>query len=372
MPGRTNLRNGVRNGVGSDLVVPSAGAVEAGLAIRTSERLQAEFRALIAAFPLEARKIVAMSEWLGVTQPVCQRLLRGVRSREDALTTLAYFPGVRGLWSVIAAARDRSCDEVLVAAAEAAVDQYASLIEDAGGSQARLNRLLRDGDLRREATSISTHGSPTPDSRRAGYDAARAATGRSYDAHVAVMIYRPLSGDRTLMESVTALGMIGIRRTPGCLPICPVKNHSHDVEAGMPDQEVNDGGIVPVEAFCSHPIPRLIARPVSGGLPVFIDPDRASPDPMDVVISSRRETAPHPRLEACQLEDCSLVSDGPARHLIISVHMHRSLARESIASAAAYAMGNRGPIGPPVLGPDGLMHPNTSRERWFDRLPDAP
>ena len=90
------------------------------LARRTGERLQAELRALVRSFPVEARTIVEMSRWLGVTRPVCQRLLRAIRHRGDPLTALSYFPGLQGLHQIVEAALHCGCDESLIAVASAA------------------------------------------------------------------------------------------------------------------------------------------------------------------------------------------------------------------------------------------------------------
>src|SRR5690606_25380741 len=133
-------------------------AGEAEEARRIGERLQAEMGALIRAFPVGARTIAGMSEWLGVTKPVCQRLVRACLRRGDALTALTFFPGVKGLHQVIEAAGDRGVGESQLEAARAAVDRYAALIDEYGGSQKRLIAAIEDAV--REGTAEP--GTPAP------------------------------------------------------------------------------------------------------------------------------------------------------------------------------------------------------------------
>ncbi len=355
------------------------------LARRTGERLQAELRALMRSFPVERRTIVQMSRWLKVTRPVCQRLLRAIRHRGDPLTALSYFPGLQGLHQIVQAARRRGCDESLVAVASAAVDQYAVLIDEHGGSQTRLLAAL--------ATIRTSHDHTGPQevapvdeaesARRSAFQSIRVLTRREFQTHLGVYLYRPRTDDPQKMDCITAMGMIGVRRRPDALPICPTHRFAYGdpKELAKADIHVQSVGDAPLAAgaplsvldrFCSKPLPHVVARQVGGQLPVLIDPDRAAKDPFDVVLGTSFQAVEHPAQHEPRLLDCSLVSEGPSQNLVMSVHLHRSLAQASIPTLAAYMVGNRGPIASPDTGQYDALTGNLAADRWFDRLPDRP
>ena len=349
---------------------------------RVAERLQGEFRTLIRAFPLDARTIGGMSRWLGVTKPICQRLLRAVRHRGDGVTALSFFPGVRGLHQFLQAAQEQGCDPGLVAASSAAVDRYAVLIDEHGGSQARLLAALESiGNVTTQDAAAA------PDrmleARMSAFEGLRLVTRREFDTQVAVFLYRPCDDDPARIDCVTAMGMIGIRRSPGSLPICPVNRFSYGTREEIDKAEIHvaELGMGPVAAgapvsvlaeFCSKPLPAVVAREEAGQIPVLIDPDSASRDPLDVVLGTRFPRIRHPALGEIKVQDCSLVSEGPARHLLMSIHLHRSLAQASIPSLGCFAQGNRGPVATPDTGEHGVSPTNLASQRWFDRLPDHP
>lgn len=355
------------------------------LARRTGERLQAELRALVHSFPIEKRAIVDMSRWLSVTRPLCQRLLRAVRHRGDPLTALSYFPGLQGLHQIVEAARQRGCDESLVAVASAAVEQYAVLIDKHGSSQTRLLAALATVDLptdnvgRQEVAPLDE----AEAARRSAFQSIRVLTRREFQTHFGVYIYRPRTDDPRKMDCMTAMGMIGVRRRPDALPICPTHRFAYGdaKELDKADIHVQSVGDAPLatgaplsvlDRFCSKPLPHVVARQMAGQLPVLIDPDRAAKEPFDVVLGTNFQAVEHPALHEPRLLDCSLVSEGPSQNLVMSVHLHRSLAQASIPALAAYMVGNRGPIASPDTGQYDTISANLAANRWFDRLPDRP
>src|SRR3954471_21621069 len=91
---------------------------------RVGESLQGDFDALIGAFPSEARGASEMSRWLGVSRPVCQRLVAAVRRVRDGAETVAALPGLRGLLEVVERARRHGCDESAVRNAARAAERY--------------------------------------------------------------------------------------------------------------------------------------------------------------------------------------------------------------------------------------------------------
>lgn len=355
------------------------------LARRTGERLQAELRTLIRSFPLEKRTIVEMGRWLSVTTPVCQRLLRATRHRGDPLTALSYFPGLQGLHQIVEAARWRGCDESLIAVASAAVDQYAVLIDEHGGSQTRLLAALATIDTihQDEAIQEAAPVDEAESARQSAFQSIRVLTRREFQTHFGVYIYRPRTDDPEKMDCMTAMGMIGVRRQPDALPICPTHRFAYGDAKKLDNEDIHvqsvgdaplaEGAPLSVlDRFCSKPLPHVVARQVAGQLPVLIDPDRAAKEPFDVVLGTNFQAVEHPALHEPRILDCSLVSEGPSQNLVMSVHLHRSLAQASIPTLAAYMVGNRGPIASPDTGRYDTITANLAANRWFDRLPDRP
>ncbi len=351
---------------------------------RVGERLQGEFRTMVRDFPLAARTIGGMSEWLGVTKPICQRLLRATRHRGDPLTALSFFPGVRGLHQIVQAAQERGCDPGLIASVTAAVDRYEVLIDEHGGSQTRLLVALEQATQQRvQSSTDAALPDPMLQARMRAFEGLRQVTGREFHTQVAVFLYRPCDDDPDRLDCITAMGMIGVRRTNDSLPICPMNRFSFSTRdepagtdfrlEGLGGEPVATGAPVSVLAeFCSKPLPTVVAREAEGQLSVLVDPDSATEDPFDVVLGTCFPHVRHPAFGEIKMQDCSLVSEGPSRHMLMSVHLHRSLAQASIPSLACYALGNRGPISAPDAGDHGPSPINLASQRWFDRLPDRP
>src|SRR3954469_21534427 len=74
---------------------------------RVGESLQGDFDALIGSFPSGARSASEMSRWLGVSRPVCQRLVAAVRRVPDGAEAVAALPGLKALMEVVDAAKRR-------------------------------------------------------------------------------------------------------------------------------------------------------------------------------------------------------------------------------------------------------------------------
>ena len=341
---------------------------------RTAERLRAEFGALIESLPLDSRTIAAVSEWLDITGPVCQRLLRGTRYRGEATQALLYFPGVRGLREVVNAASRKGCDPAQLAAAEAAVSQYAHLIGELGGSQVKLIERLsqpkaeKGDEPRQEGAWVS---------RQAAFEAQRLLTRREFDTQFAVFVYAPRAEDASRMDCLTAMGMIGIRRQPGSLPIVPVQTFDFGERDESKDARPEEDSLWPasltlLDRFCSTPLPSFVPRRIGGRIPVLLDPDRTAKDPLDVVLGSRFEGVTNCALHAPKTQYCSLISEGPSRNLILQVHLHRSLAQRSVASADCYVVSSHGRVGETIGSRGGQRVVDRPEDRWFDRLPDRP
>ncbi len=377
-------------------------AGQADEARRVGERLQAETAALIRSFPVAARTIAGMSEWLGVTRPVCQRLVRASRRRGDAFVALTYFPGVKGLHQIVEAARERGVEEAQIESTRAAVDRYAALIDEHGGSQKRLIAAveLTVQDAQTELPSadvpgpgvtgapgrleVRAEGRPPDgpaDARELAFHGISAVVRRSFRTQFLLQIYRPQSqdsgGDPTKMDALSVMGMLGVERAAGALPICPMSRYAFGDSgalapgaAAMPiasGHAPGDGPVTLLAPFCSRPLPRVVAKPGVGSTPVLVEPEGGeSGSPFDVVLGMKVTGVTNPAAlpSEAPVQICSIVSDGPSRNLVMVALLHKTLARNSVPTASTIALGRRGPVD--------LRPGNMPEDRWFDRLPERP
>lgn len=348
---------------------------------RVGARLKAEFGELIRSFPVERRVISEMSRWLGVTRPVCQRVVQAVRHRGDALEAVALLPGVQGLALFAQAAGAAGFD---VQAAEAALVQYANLVDGFGGSQSQLIAAIRD--LREGQGATDTDETPPVAqslsdafgaARARMFEGARAITRREYGVQLAIFAYHPRPRDANRIDCITAMGLIAIRQGESAMPICPVTTFAQGRPGDSPDETVigplgSSGSSMPVgrlDEFCSRPLPGIVARRRGGRAPIIVDPAGPPGEPFDVMLGTTILGAEHPAVHEPRMQTCSIVSDGPSRRLVLAVHMHRSLAMSSVATAGVYV---RERIGTRMPGPAGTVDVATPEDRWFDRLPDVP
>jgi hypothetical protein len=158
------------------------------------------------------------------------------------------------------------------------------------------------------------------------------------------------------------------------MPICPITTFAHGHPDDSPDEipigQVTDaeGSPLPVgqlDEFCSTPPPQIIARRRGGRVCVLVEPDRASQQPVDVVLAARFSGVPHPALDDPPMQTCFVNTDGPSRHLVIAVYLHRSLAMRSVAMTGAYI---RERLGARIPGPPGHVHVLTPQDQWMNRL----
>jgi hypothetical protein len=358
-------------------------AGEADAARRVGERLSAELGELIRSMPIERRTVTAMSRWLDITRPICQRVVQAARHRGDPLEVLTRLPGVQGLASFVRAARDAACDAGAVDAVEAATTAYTNLIDRHGGSQSRLiaaieHRLREQADSRPAAPDTEPPADGPTAARRRIFEGATAITGREYGAQVGVFLYAPTPGKADRIDCITAMGLLDVRTRDGAMPICPISTFAYGRPDDSPDElpvrpvTETEGSPLPVgrvEPFCSTPPPEIIARRRGGRVSVLIEPDRTAPGPVDVMLAARFLGVPHPALDDPKMQTCFVHCDGPARRLLIAVHLHRSIAMRSVAMAGAYI---RDRVAARIPGPDGHAHVLTPQELWADRLPDVP
>lgn len=338
---------------------------------RVGESLQGDFDALIGSFPSEARGASEMSRWLGVSRPVCQRLVAAVRRVQDGADVVAALPGLKGLIEVVERARRKKCDETAVGNAARAAERYAELIERCGGSQAELIRLA--GRVKREA------GPEEPGSigaRRAMFEAARAITDRWAECKFSLVALRPMPEDGAYVEHAAVTGYAGLNGGSKAQPLCQHSRLASGLEGDTgtsPQRSLKDGrplqgatGQTLVPEFCARPLPRVSLRRASSGLLQVIEVSGAG----DVVLADRSWGGQHPRLSDPPVVNVSALVDPPCKAIVNVIMLHRELARECVGTAGCYLLGARGTTASAV-GQDGQVSSRRPTERWFDRTPET-
>jgi len=340
-----------------------------------ARRLRSSFTALVNSFPEQAATVSEMSRFLGVGRAVCQRIVLALRSDAGSADILQRFPGVRGLEQFLDAAESRKSDTSHLAAARAAVDEYAALIGAAGGSQRRLLASLagrstaRSTPRRRE--SSSDHYDDEATARRAAFfDAAQSITGNRSQARIETMILRVKPDDPQHLEYILASGHVGATADAQSTPIARVTIDSSgegdsnskrtELATKAPVLGISPGSIL--REFSTNPLPTLVSRASNAELVQIFNPEGRAERPLDIIIGAAVSPASkHPALDTPALFNAGMVIGMPTRWLLMDVYLERSLARQCTPQMGVIRMGFGGPLR--------HHHPD---ERWYDRLPDDP
>ncbi|MEO1129926.1 MAG: hypothetical protein AAFX05_09515, partial [Planctomycetota bacterium] len=179
-----------------------------------ADGLRLAFSGLLHAVP-DAATVSARARALGVTRPVCQRVHLGIRCRTGPIDTIEKFPGVKGLQGVIDGAERIGVETSLIDAATQATDAYARLIDDAGGSQARLVERFATtadeaADTRRERL------------RRQIFEAQREIFDGHSHARIMTAIFSITDDETWSVGHVGASGAIGVTLGPNAPPMIRV------------------------------------------------------------------------------------------------------------------------------------------------------
>lgn len=353
---------------------------------RVGLQLQTAFEAVLRKMPPRVSKVADVTRWLDLDRSICQRVVTGVRDAADGLGVLERFPGVRGLEQFVAAASDRGCPRTVVDDAAAAIEAYARLVNDAGGSQTRL--VDRIGSLRAHRSPQGRPALTTIEQdrlRRTLYESATQLVGMSSAARVEVVVVGPHAGKSSAIDrgdlvggmvtTASATGMIGIEAGPYAMPLT-----RRSRIAGLkpvPAAAAGGGtrpssGLTPdmlLKKFTSDPLPRVTTRTDGEWLVhVFETEDLAAAHtPFDVVAGIAFDwpwgTPPARSDDFGSEPDANFYSVGrvigpPTRHLIFDVYLHRGLPAPRSASAHVLRTSSQGSLG--------NARP---RSRWYDRLP---
>ncbi|MCC5822255.1 MAG: hypothetical protein LAT64_09395 [Phycisphaerales bacterium] len=324
-------------------------------ATRVAEGLHAAWTGWLGAFPSDCRSASGLSRGLGIDRTTCQRLVHAVRGGFEGPVLLSRVPGVPGLRRLLEAGAGRVPDGTR-AATEEAVEAFASLIDDLGGSQSRLIRRL---DATGGDPEIGGGAGDDEGDRQRLFEAAARLTGRWSDLWMAVYLFVP-DAERRCMRVPRMYGLLGHRSTPDAVPLV-IQNFGSgrvretDAAAGAgPDPRA--AGLV--ESF-STDADALVRDARGGGLlaqRVDAEPGQAG-RPIDLVFSSVGEN-PHPRLNDPRVANLWAMVHFPARAMLFDAYMPVTEARSSLPS-----------VGVHLWDPGMDLH---ARPGWRTRFPSGP
>ena len=365
---------------------PSLGTPDLDRVRRVGVRLSSAFEDLISSFPGHAKAVAAMTRWLEIGRAPCQRILLGVRAKQDSLRVIERFPGLAGLETFLEAAERKGADSQLVARARAAIDDYAALIGEAGGSQRRLVEQIsahRDqGEVARPATETTATIKPVvretgealshDEARRLIYEGTRRVTGLASAARVEIRFLRRLPDNPDFVERLMGFAHIGVEAAVNSMPIIrTTKYRVEDEEALTAElretaemQSEPPEGLdreVMLEEFCTKPLPIVTARNSQNHVIRVFNPDGGLDHPVDIVGAAvTSPICPHPRTLEPPVYSDNTTNRFPTRLLLLDFYLERSLAAQNIPSAQVIRTGVA------------LYREAATDDLWYDRLPSEP
>lgn len=332
-------------------------------------RLRAELKQLVAACPASARTSAGLGRWLGVSRPVCHRLLAGIACDGDGLGVLAEMPGHEAIELVIRAAEAKGLKRAAVTSALIAADEYGEVIGLAGGSRhklvARLDRLREDLALRGVLTGKGLG------ARRAMHDAAAELLGISCEACFSMYILLPGAAgiEPVKLEALHAMGWLGVRARAAHFPLVASRATDLEAEELRPTtlEYSRADGFTPgaiLGAFSSMPFPKVNSVMIGNKLVQQVDFAGArqmrAREGKDVVIGNRFLVSPPTPRDDVRTHQVSVLPRIPTARLAMDVLVHRDLGAKELRAHGVYYVGTEGiVIGDP-------------ERRWADRLDHQP
>ena len=327
---------------------------------RVAARIHADLGRLVEDLPEHARGGSGMSRHLGIVRNTTQRISYALQDADPSLETLIRLPGVKGLEQFVEACRGADVPTTHADLAQAAVKDFARLVDECGGSHAKLTERLT-------ATEPSTGGeSPdTVEARAQLYAAAANLTGRHSRASVCINIFRPEPSDPDgTLERVSVNGLIDSSVRPGGMPMVistgdnlrwAKDEHGRTLLDEKPVQGSTPTAIL--EPFTTRPLPEVTGRGCEGELLQVIDPDRLDGEEVFDVVTASRSVAPtvDPETGKPSLDYVWFLVNCATEMLVFDVYVHVELERQFRPAVDAM-----------------LWYPNLTipgGDRWISRFP---
>ncbi len=285
----------------------------------------------------------------------------------DGLEIATTLPGTAALRQILASLLSAGHSTQHVRAASKALDSFNAAVAEIAGSRASLVRLVATS-----ATHATDNDDLVHETERARHSLFRGAAdliGRWSETQILLSLMRPVPGRPEEVEVVGVTGLIGHRSRGNAVPL--VGNYGILMQQGAEAPTVSEvnfarqltsaerlperAGIL--KRFTSRSVLNCTVRPTEPGGRLLVIDTPASPDSpgIDVVNSSRVSGVPHPRLSDDPVCGATVRIRYPAERLVFDAYLHRSMAKESVASVGAYSWD-------PRLGQD--LAPV-----WYERMP---
>lgn len=334
--------------------------------------LRVSFAHLLSRFPARVSKIAEIVRYLNLDRSICQRVVSGVREARDGLGVLERFPGVRGLEQFVAATAKSGCPQSAIKPAVDAIEQYAQLVNAAGGSQTRL--VDRIGEFR-ATTSPLNRSIPNELEmerfRRRCYEGAVGITGAASRARVEVIMVGPAAESRGADDRVTtvsATGMIGLELGAHAMPLTRRSRLAGLIPVPAPAGEgtMPSSGLTPqllIAPFTSQPLPMVTTRTSGEWLIQIFETERlaSAASPFDIVAGMAfnwQWGTPAGEEGDSKFYSVGRVIGPPARTLVFDLYLHSGIPAPRSVSAHV--------LRPSTQGSLGNARPQS---RWYDRVP---
>lgn len=353
-PGRANVR-------GMRALSPD----EWAKAERVAERLHADLRRLVAALPERARGASGMARHLSVLRATCQRVVSAVHDPTPSPMMLARLPGIQGLEQFLEGIAQAGVDPAEVENARSSVQLFDQLIQEMGGSQARLSERIAS------VTKPQQHrnGEAQEQARQELFHAASRLVGRQSDVSLSVYAFRRSPDDPNDIEWALAKGSIGQVMSPGAMPLLLAAGETLADADDASERSVTlldmgrARGRTPeavMREFTTQPLPLVTSR--GSGRTVLQIVDAKSVEdgrPIDVVTAVRgRDPLFSPSTGKPTLDAVWTLVNAPTRHMLLDVYLHRDMERRYRPSLDVQ------------MWNPGLSTP--MEDRWATRFPGGP
>jgi hypothetical protein len=324
-------------------------------------RLRGEFSLLLGEFPPAVRTGAAVTKHLGLNGPICFRLLSGLRSTEGPSVFFDTIPGPEGLGRILSAAEHTGASLGRVQSVRAAIDEFRSLLQHAGGSQRKLVALLPKPHAGQGAETAppaalgeTEPGSPLADKRMAFTAAARLMHCQS-DGLTMVRICTPEDDRFAELSLCSCIGRLGYVRSSPAFPLVFTNRFSNVVRGNLPG-----AGDSPLMAeFCSQPLPPVTSDQRGDMLVFVIDPDHRRHDPVDVVVGPWQSRVGEWTSASGRGFNISSAATTPTRWMLADTYFPAEMIARYEVTTGAYT----------VAGIDAF--PSDPADRWFHRFPGS-
>lgn len=307
-------------------------------------RVRGELSGVLTRIRSGRQSVLSLSKKIGIDRNVCQRVVSGLKPGVSDWEMLELLPGPEGLrLFAIAAAKEISGKEIR-SILLGVVEQYATLVQELGGSQTkflqrvrathevRRNSAVVRGELDNVKTRVKLREVAT---ELLGYDVAYIPT---------LTVVRPIPDSPELVELLQASGLIGLRPMSGPVPVVSygwaMRAQSQDLAGEQKARPLTDdpNGMGLLDEFCSKPLPVCITEGGDGHARLMLDPGpRMLGRTFDFVTATHWSPGVNPMHEERERWWYQVfTARRPCKRVVFDVYLHRSMAAACMPSAAAF------------------------------------